>query len=72
MDKVRGVFEVGGLLPGWGIVALPLEKVLKAVIVQATVHDDLDPSFILAIDDNGGWGWCYLCWVQIDGGVLQE
>ena len=71
-DKVGGVLEVSGWLLCRCIIALPLDEVLQAVVVEATVHDRLDLPFLLAINDDGRWWWRNLSWVWVVGSVLQE
>ena len=55
-DEVGGELEVGGGLPGQCVVAPPLDKVLKAVVMEAAVKDGLDLPLLLAIDyDRRRW-----------------
>ena len=54
-DKVGGVFEVGGRLPSWCIIALPLNKILESIVVKVAVHDGFDLPLLLAIDYDGLW-----------------
>ena len=69
-DKVGGVLKVGGWLPYPCIIALPLDEVLQAVVVQAAVHDGLDLPFLLAINNDGWRWWGDLPWVGVAGSVL--
>ena len=71
-DKVGGVLKVGGRLPGGCVVALLLDEVLEAIVVEAAVKYGLNLPQLLPIDDDGWWRWCYLFWVWILGGMLQE
>ena len=71
-DEVGGVFEVGGWLPGWCIIALPLDEVLQAVVVEAAVHDGLDLPLFLTINNDGRWWWRNLSWVWVADGMFQE
>ena len=70
-DKVGGVREVGGRLPSWCIIALPLNQVLEPVVVKAAIHDGLDLPLLLAIDYDGWWWWCDLSWIVVIGRMLQ-
>ena len=66
------MLEVCCWLPRGCVVALPLNQVLEAVVVQAADKNGLDFPFLHAIDDDVWWWRCSLSWVRVVGGVLQE
>ena len=55
VDRLGGVFEVVGRLPGGHVVAPPLDEVLEASVVASAVHDALDLPLLLAIDQYCRW-----------------
>ena len=71
-NKVGGVLEVGGYLPGGCVVTFPLNEVLEAVVIEAAVQDGLNLPLLLAIDNDSWRWWRYLPWVRVIGGKLQE
>jgi len=66
------VFEVADWLPGREIVALPLDKVLEAVVVSEAVQDPLDLILLLSIDDDCWRRRCCLPREGVGGGMLQQ
>ena len=71
-DRIGGVLEVAGRLPGGHVVAPPLDEVLEASVVAAAVQDALDLPLLLAIDQHGWRRGRNLAGERVVGSMLQE
>ena len=54
-DQVGGVLKVGGRLLGGCVVTLPLDEVLEAVIVEATVEYGFDLPLLFTVYNDSRW-----------------
>jgi hypothetical protein len=40
------------------VIALPIYKVLKAVVAHPAIQYGLNLILVLTVDESCGWGWC--------------